>query len=191
MIEFIEISLIILGAFQPLITFLIGCAAVYISFITYKNAKLAREHTVDCQIFNLKRDIHACCAEYINNASICVGDLEDHLYLLTCKLDSKFKKDDADFHRFTELIKSQEEVLKSVEEQCEKTLLSLSDIDKLNEFEKLLFKIEKKKINSAGVCLYAKNKSLAISQVILMKNEIYLENLRINEQIQIYKDNIG
>lgn len=44
MIHYLERFLVILGAFQPFITFLIGCAAVFISVKTYKNARMSRQH---------------------------------------------------------------------------------------------------------------------------------------------------
>lgn len=56
MIKFIECALIISGYLQPLITMLIGCAAIYISVITFKNAKETRLHNEFLELNTLKRD---------------------------------------------------------------------------------------------------------------------------------------
>ena len=86
MIHLLERLLVILGALQPLITFLIGCAAVYVSIKTYKNAKMLRKHTESSQLFSLKREIRTCCTEYLNNVSLCLTDLHSELHILQYKL---------------------------------------------------------------------------------------------------------
>ncbi|KPZ56226.1 hypothetical protein AN393_01266 [Pseudoalteromonas sp. P1-25] len=64
MIKLLESFLLILGAFQPLITFLIGCSAVYISVKTYKNSRMSREHEELVQLSKIKRDLYVLISRY-------------------------------------------------------------------------------------------------------------------------------
>ena len=64
MIKLLESFLLILNAFQPLITFLIGCSAVYISVKTYKNSRMSREHEELVQLSKIKRDLYVLISRY-------------------------------------------------------------------------------------------------------------------------------
>lgn len=95
MIQYIESALIILGAFQPLITFFIGLCAIYISTLTFNNAKIARLHNESCQLFSLKRDCRILLFQIVNTQRKCVQDLEDAFISLKIEIKALSKDDDS------------------------------------------------------------------------------------------------
>jgi len=77
MIKFIECVLIISGYLQPLVTMFIGGAAIYISHMTFKNAKETRLHNEFLELNTLKRDAIKLISEMTADQTIAVNRVRE------------------------------------------------------------------------------------------------------------------
>lgn len=147
MVKFLESFLTVLNAFQPLITFFIGCAAVYISAKTYRNAQLSRLHDVNMQIAGIKRDIIKLLTEYIELQRSNLSELNGMRSILsTLKIDDL----QSELMSFDDGVKDMEEHLKSAEIVVGKYITKLEKINEVDSALDLLFYIERSVINLGG-----------------------------------------
>lgn len=175
MIHFLERTLFILAAFQPLITFFIGCAAVYVSYITYKNARLAREHTLESQLFSMKRDIRVCCAERINNHSRSLNDLEDGYYQLRLKLHPTFRNANQTVIDFSKLIETKKIDLDNAAKEVSDVISKIPNLFTIKDAEDLLLEEEQKRVESEGDVTFTKSKVQTLSEIILKSNDEFIK----------------
>ncbi|RZD22824.1 hypothetical protein [Pseudoalteromonas sp. MEBiC 03485] len=179
MIGYLEKFLLILSAFQPLITFFIGCAAVYISVKTYKNARLSREHEELVQLSKIKRDLYIIITRYFSNVLT-------HRYNTSSLTELVFNSDldPEDMENILafieELIDSDNKRVKKSEVIYEKKIKYIKEISNINDALEELYHLEGLLIQSDALLasLHEKN---TFSVKLMMKTEAIKAKYRTNE----------
>jgi len=154
MIHYLERFLVILGAFQPFITFLIGCAAVFISVKTYKNARMSRQHEEFVQLSKIKRDLYVLNSKYYSNF-VALENSTSRLSELLFKADfNDLDEDDLKTisNYIDELTDSASKRLTEAEIIYEKKVEYINSISTINDALEELYKLESAVIQTEAYC---------------------------------------
>ena len=154
MLKYIEFGLQVLSAFQPLITFIIGCLAVFISIKTYGNAKQTREHNELMALNEIKRDIRKLYHQIYNEILDQITKNERALKKVQSIIDTHPQLSD----ELIEPVQDLEWIIKELREReydCDKKFLDyLRKNDKfisIHEAVEILFDVEYYAISHSSI----------------------------------------
>jgi len=179
MIHYLERFLVILGAFQPFITFLIGCAAVFISVKTYKNARMSRQHEEFVQLSKIKRDLYVLNSKYYSNF-VTLKNNTTRLSELLFKADFAALDDD-DLESITKYIDglthSASERLTDAEVTYEKKVEYINTISTINDALEELYQLESFVIQTDALC-HSLHENSEYSINLMIKAKIWNKEAR-------------
>ena len=164
MIQYLERFLVILGAFQPLITFSIGLAAIYISVITYKNAYLTRKHEELIQLSKIKRELYNLYTKIYINYLRYHYEL-DKLKGLIFESDLNGDEMKSVITFVDDLIGESAKILEDRKRLHKKKLESTSKLTDINKALDILYKVESLVVEDEEFTSVTANKNLGLVKV--------------------------